>query len=326
MRVCVTGGTGFLGGALVRRLLAERVPVRVLARPSVRADELESRGVEVVRGELGDPAAVARAVRGIELVYHVAAKVDSAGKAAEFFETNVRGTEGVLAACLDAGVRRVVYESSIAVYGLVRNGEHIDENTPYDEFPKLRDFYSQSKLAADQLAVSFARKTGLPLVIMRPGIIYGPGKALPLGLLSFNLGKSNFVFGSPDLHFPLNYVENLIDAMELAANLDGDQLREFNIVDDEDLTLLRYHSTKSNVDQSRTRFFPGWPALAAAPLVDTVMRVLPLGGTRLSKHQLERSLQDRFYDTRRIRQELRWAPKVPLEESIRRSIGTHDHA
>jgi 2-alkyl-3-oxoalkanoate reductase len=325
MRVCVTGGTGFLGGALVRRLLAEHAPVRVFARPSARANELESRGAEVVRGELGDPEAVARAVRGIELVYHVAAKVDSGGTAADFFETNVKGTERVLAACLEASVRRVVYESSIAVYGLVKNGENIDESTLYDEFPKLRDFYSQSKLAADQLAVSFALKTGLSLAIMRPGIIYGPGKALPLGLLSFNLGKSNFVFGSPDLHFPLNYVENLIDAMQLAANLKGDQPREFNIVDDESLTLRRYHDTKSKVDQTRTRFFPGWPVLAAAPVVDTVMRALPLGGTRLSKHQLKRSLQDRFYDTRRIRQELGWTPKVPLEESIRRSLGMDVH-
>jgi nucleoside-diphosphate-sugar epimerase len=325
MRVCVTGGTGFLGGALVRRLLSEQVPVRVFARPSARADELEARGAEVVRGELGDSDAVSRAIRGTELVYHVAAKVDSGGTAAEFFETNVGGTERVLAACLEAGVRRVVYESSIAVYGLVKNGERIDENTSCEEFPKLRDFYSQSKLAADELAVSFARKTGLPLAIMRPGIIYGPGKGLPLGLLSFNLGRSNFVFGSPDLHFPLNYVENLIDAMQLAANLEGGQLREFNIVDDEDLTLLRYHNTKSTADQTRTRFFPGWPVLAAAPVVDTVMRALPLGGTRLSKHQLKRSLQDRFYDTRRVRQELGWAPRVPLEESIRCSLGTPGH-
>jgi nucleoside-diphosphate-sugar epimerase len=325
MRVCVTGGTGFLGGALVRRLLAEHAPVRVLARPSRRADELEARGAEVVRGELGDPEAVARAVRGTELVYHVAAKVDPAGTVAEFFETNVGGTERVLTACHEQGIRRVIYESSIAVYGLVKGGEHIDENTQYDEFPKLRDFYSQSKLAADQLAVSFARKTGLPLVIMRPGIIYGPGKPLPLGLLAFNLGKGNFVFGSPDLHFPLNYVGNLIDAMQLAANLEGEQLCEFNIVDDEELTLGRYHDTKSNVDHTRTRYFPGWPVLLAAPIAEAVMRVLPLGGTRLSKHQLKRSLQDRFYDTRRIRQETGWTPNVPLEESIRRTLGTPEH-
>jgi nucleoside-diphosphate-sugar epimerase len=112
--------------------------------------------------------------------------------------------------------------------------------------------------------------------------------------------------------------------MQLAANLKGEQLYEFNIVDDEALTLGRYHGTKSNVDHTRTRFFPGWPVLLAAPVADAVMRVLPVGGTRLSKHQLQRSLQDRFYDTRRIRQESGWAPKVPLEESIRRTLGMPD--
>ena len=325
MRVCVTGGTGFLGGALVRRLLAEHVPVRVFARPSHRADELEARGAEVVRGELGDAEAVARAVRGTELVYHVAAKVDSAGTEADFFETNVSGTERVLTACREQGVRRVVYESSIAVYGLVRNGEHIDENTPFDEFPKLRDSYSQSKLAADELASSFARRTGFPVVIMRPGIIYGPGKPLPIGLLAFNLGKGTFVFGSADSHFPLNYVENLIDAMQMAANLEGEQLREFNIVDDEELTLGHYHDAKSKLDHTRTRYFPGWPVLLAAPVAEALARILPLGDTRLSTHQLKRSLQDRFYDTRRIREQTGWTPKVLLEESIRRTLETPKH-
>src|SRR5580658_8758917 len=96
MRVCVTGGTGLIGGALVRRLLAEGAQVRVLARPSQRADELEARGAEAVRGDLSDPEAIERAVREAEVVYHAAAKIDPPGTRAEFFETNVGGTERVL--------------------------------------------------------------------------------------------------------------------------------------------------------------------------------------------------------------------------------------
>src|ERR1039458_3761145 len=95
MRVCVTGGTGFLGAALVRDLLARRVPVRVLARPSRRADLLETQGAEVVRGALGDPDCIVRAVEGADVVYHLAAKVDTPGSRAVFRETLGGGTERV---------------------------------------------------------------------------------------------------------------------------------------------------------------------------------------------------------------------------------------
>jgi dihydroflavonol-4-reductase len=136
MRVCITGGTGFLGRALVRRLLAERVPIRVLARPSKSADELQAWGAEVLRGELGEAESVARAVKGTDIAYHCAAKVDSPGTQTEFLETNVGGTERVLMACLQQGVSRVLYMSSLAVYGPVRNGQRIDEDTPLDEVPE----------------------------------------------------------------------------------------------------------------------------------------------------------------------------------------------
>jgi 2-alkyl-3-oxoalkanoate reductase len=321
MRVCITGGTGFLGGALVRRLLAEGNSVQVLARSSRRADELEARGALLVRGHLGDPESVARAVRGTEVVYHIAAKIEPPGTKADFLETNVGGTQQVLSACLRERVSRVIYNSSLSVYGLARDGKRIDEETPFDEASESREYYAQSKIAADEFAASFARKTGLPVVITRPGLIYGPGRALPIGLLGFKLGKTNFVFGKPGRRVPLNYIENLIDAMLLAAHLKDERLRQYIIVDDEDLTLEKYHETKTSVDKTRTLFFPGWPVLLAAPFAQVILRLWPSSGSNsLSRHQLKRALQDRWYDTRRIRGEMGWVPKVPLDEAIKRSL------
>jgi 2-alkyl-3-oxoalkanoate reductase len=320
MRVCVTGGTGFLGTALVRDLLTRGVSVRVLARPSRRADRLETQGAEVVRGGLGDPDCIARAVEGADIVYHLAAKVDTPGSRADFLETNVDGTERVLTACLRQGVGRVVYASSLAVYGPVPNGQQIDENTPYDESPQLRDFYSQSKILADHLAVTFARETALPITILRPGIVYGPGRQLPVGLLGFTLGKTNFVFGNPNNRIPLNYLENLVDAMQVAAHSDGGQFRQFNLVDDDELTLAKYHEAKTAVDKTVTHFSSGWPVRLAGPFAEIAIRMLPGGGSvRFSKHQLNRALQDRWYDTHRIRQETGWAPKVALKDALYRT-------
>ncbi|MGA3317329.1 MAG: NAD-dependent epimerase/dehydratase family protein [Candidatus Korobacteraceae bacterium] len=320
MRVCVTGGTGFLGTALVRDLLARGVSVRVLARPSCRADRLETQGAEVVRGGLGDPDCIARAVEGADIVYHLAAKVATPGSRADFLETNVDGTERVLTGCLRQGVGRVVYASSLAVYGPVANGQRIEESTPCDASPQLRDFYAQSKILADELAVTFARETALPITILRPGIVYGPGKQLPVGLLGFTLGKTNFVFGNPKHRIPLNYVENLVDALQVAAHSGGGQLRQFNIVDDDELTLAKYHEAKTAVDKTVTHFSPGWPVRLAGPFAEIAVRMLPLGGSvRFSKHQLNRALQDRWYDTHRIRQETGWAPKVGLKDALYRT-------
>ena len=320
MRVCVTGGTGFLGAALVRDLLARRVPVRVLARPSRRADLLESQGAEVVRGGLGDPDCIAHAVEGVDVVYHLAAKVDTPGSKAEFLETNVGGTERVLTACLRQGVGRVVYASSLAVYGPVASGQRIDEDTPVDDSPQLRDFYAHSKIVADQLVAAFTRQTGLPITIIRPGIVYGTGKPLPVGLLGFTAGKNNFVFGNPNHRIPLNYVENLVDAMLMAVHSGGRQLQQFNIVDDDELTLAKYHEAKMDVDKTVTHFFPGWPVRVAGPFAEIAIRILPVGGSvRFSKHQLNRALQDRWYDTHRIREETDWAPKVGLKDALYRT-------
>ena len=320
MRVCVTGGTGFLGTVLVRDLLARGIPVRVLARPSRRADQLETQGAEVVCGGLGDPDCIARAVEGADTVYHLAAKVDTPGRRADFLETNVAGTERVLTACLQQGVGRVVYASSLAVYGPVPNGQRIDENTPCDQSPQLRDFYAQSKILADELAVTFARETTLPITILRPGIVYGFGKQLPVGLLGFTLGKTNFVFGNPNYRIPLNYVENLVDAMQVAVQSAGGQFQQFNLVDDDELTLANYHQAKTAVDKTVTHFFPGWPVRLGGPFAEIAIRMLPVGGSvRFSKHQLNRALQDRWYDTRRIREETGWAPKVGLKDALHRT-------
>ena len=319
MTVCVTGGTGFVGGFLVRTLLANGSAVRVLARPSPKAEALRSTGVEIVHGDLADADPIARAVKGAATVYHLAAKVGSQGSRKDYLETNVAGTERVLNACARHGVEQIVYVGSLAAYGPISEGTLIDEDTPFDERPDQRDPYSESRIAADRLITSFAQRSGISAVILRPGIIFGPGRELPLGILAFRLGRTNIVFAKPENRFPLNYVENLIDAMLMAAN-QGSGFRPFNIVDDDDLTLARYHQVKSSMDGTTTRYASPWPLRIAGPMTELLRPILPMGDLRLSSRQLERSLQNRCYDTRRVRQQAGWKPLVALPEAVRRTL------
>jgi nucleoside-diphosphate-sugar epimerase len=320
MRVCVTGGTGFVGRALVRRLLAEGAQVRVLARPSPRVDGLEKTGVEVVRGDLSDAAAIGRAVEGTDVVYHTGAKVEGHGSRDQFFEVNVGGTERVLAASLRAKVRRVVYLSSIAVYGPIAPETSINEDTPFDDVPEERDFYAQSKIEADRLAMKFSGNPDIGVIILRPGIVYGPGKPLPTALLGWRLGKLDFVFGRATQPFPLNYVENLIDAMTLVARAPDRESRRFIVIDDDALTLGQYHSAREKVQKTWTMFFSAQPVISAASCARPVMKLVPPTAGAFSPRQIIRASQDRWYDTRRIREEAGWSPKVPLREAIEQTV------
>jgi 2-alkyl-3-oxoalkanoate reductase len=320
MRVCVTGATGFVGRALTKRLLADGDQVRALARPSPRAEALASEGAEIVSGDLNNASAIDRAVEGAEIVYHAAAMVEGAGNREKFFDANVRGTDAVLHAALRAKPRRIVYLSSIAVYGPVSPDEIINEDTPLDDLPEERDFYAWSKIEADKLAMKFAKHSAVPLTILRPGVIYGPGRPLPTALLGARMGKLDIVFGRRDQPFPLNYIDNLIDALELAAREPESDSRQYIVIDDEKLTLGQYHGARKKITGTKTLFWSAQPVVMAATVTRPALRLVPANTGAFSRRQIVRASQDRHYSTRRIREELDWLPNVPLQEAIERTI------
>lgn len=170
MKVLVTGGGGFLGGAIVGQLLARGDTVRSFARGAY--PELEARGVEVHRGELVDARAVARAVEGCDAVCHVAAKVGGGAREEAFYAVNVRGTDHVIAACREHGVRGLVYTSTPSV---VHDGDDVcgvDESAPY-----ARAFlapYPATKAMAERRVLA-ANDEALATVSLRPHLIWGPG-------------------------------------------------------------------------------------------------------------------------------------------------------
>ena len=170
MNVLVTGGGGFLGGAIVRSLIARGDTVRSLSRGDHPA--LCASGVEHVRGDVADPAAVQRAVDGCELVFHVAAKAGIWGPYADYYRSNVTGTRNVIAACRACGVRRLVYTSSPSVVFDGRDMEGVDESVPY---PRHYDApYPATKAEAERL-VRAANEAALATVALRPHLIWGPG-------------------------------------------------------------------------------------------------------------------------------------------------------
>jgi len=210
----VTGGGGFLGGAIVKALLARGEPVRTFSRGDY--PWLAASGVEVHRGDLADSNAVDRSVAGCELVIHTAAKAGVWGPPDEYEATNVRGTENIVTACRRHAVTRLVYTSSPSVVFHGTNESGVDESLPYPS-RYLAD-YPRTKAAAEQLVLG-ATDRRLAAIALRPHLIWGPGDPhlVPRILERAQRGRLRLV-GSGDNRVDSTFIDNAAQAHVLAAD------------------------------------------------------------------------------------------------------------
>jgi len=170
MKVLVTGGGGFLGKAIAKRLINRGDRVRSFSRGHY--PELRRLGIDVQRGDLADKNAVMSAVKGCDAVFHVAAKTGIWGAYRSYYETNVTGTENIIDACRKNRVSRLVYTSSPSVIFAGGNMEGVNESAPY---PKTYlTHYPKTKAMAERRVLS-ANDTDLATVALRPHLIWGPG-------------------------------------------------------------------------------------------------------------------------------------------------------
>lgn len=178
MRAFVTGGTGFVGGALVRRLLAEGYTVRALVRPGSDARRLDGLPVERIAGDLANVPALVRGCTGCDQVFHVAALYSLWGhRWEEFYASNVEGTRNVVRAAWGADVPRIVHTSSIATLGQPSDGSLGDEETP-SALAGMIGHYKRSKYLAEEVAREMAAR-GAPVVIVNPAAPVGAGDHKP---------------------------------------------------------------------------------------------------------------------------------------------------
>ena len=250
MKILVTGAGGFLGKAIVERLLAHgETDLRCMLRDTSKArglEEIASRypeaKLEFVTVNLRNLAEIGRAVAGCEIVIHAAAALK--GSPAEMFMDSVVASRNLLEAVVNE-VRpiRVVLVSSFGAMGVaeMRRGAMIDESTPLEWHPEQRDVYSHSKLRQEQLFWEYREKYGFELVVLRPGVIYGPGG----GHFSNRVGLSLFGrflhLGGNNL-LPLTYVDNCAEAIVVAALYPGANGQVYNVVDDDLVTSKQYLS------------------------------------------------------------------------------------
>jgi nucleoside-diphosphate-sugar epimerase len=302
----ISGGAGFLGLHLARRLLADGARVRTLDVVPLDDAGLEA-SVEEVRGDVRDPAAAASLVAGAGVLVHAAAALPIQASRASIFSVNVGGTSTLLDAARTAGVRRVVFVSSTAVYG-------VPEVHPIAEDAPLHGVghYGESKIVAEGICRDFARR-GLETVIVRPKTFVGPERLGVFEILFdwIREGRRIPILGDGSNRYQLLAVEDLVEAVVLAADADaaGETLNvgatEFGTVRS-DLEALIRHAGSS----SRLRPVPVRPAEIALRALE-LARVSPL-----AEWHYRTAHRDSYVDVSKAQRLLGWEPERSNERAL----------
>jgi 2-alkyl-3-oxoalkanoate reductase len=318
----VTGATGFIGSHLVRTLAQRGIRVRALARDPRRAQSLVQPNVDVVIGDFADPETFSGLAEGVDTVFHLASVMT--GSADEFEQVDLAGTQRLIDEAKRAGVRRIVFTSTMGAYALAGLADGTVVSEEMVDVPDRVGNYARAKLLIEAMLRSEHEAGHLEAVITRPGLVFGPGASpflehLPhLGSLR---GDRYIVFGDGAVPLQLTYVENTVEALWLCATVPQAAGQTFTIIDDD-------------LPTQRT-FVQQLAALTGRPLRVTCMPkaaayLIGLGVEALSAVMKKRPPTTRrlllgktaklSFDTHRAKKILGWTPSVRWQEGLRRAV------
>jgi predicted dehydrogenase/nucleoside-diphosphate-sugar epimerase len=324
--VLVTGASGFIGTHLIKKLKAQNLSIRALVRPnSIHRGRLfrDELGVEIVEGDLSDPAILNGATRGIEIIYHAGATTNGGWR--EHEQVTIQGTANLLAAAIANNVERFVHLSTLAVYELLdADGvREIREDAPYQKRAKLMGPYAYAKIQAEKLAFDAYKNSGLGVTIVRPGIVVGPLGRVFFPHLGLRYQDRIFVLmGKGDSVLPLTYVENTVDGILKASIEEIAVGQAYNLIDDGEITAKQYLETFVRVTGSSARIISvpyvlPYSAIGAYELA-AFFGVVKKGVT--SRAQLRWKQAAVLFDNTKAKTQLGWKPLIPIEEALDRTF------
>ena len=322
MRVLVTGATGFTGGHLARYLAARGHDVRALVRDVARGVDLARAGIELVRGDLRDPSALAAATTGVDIVHHIAALYRQAVVSnAPYREINATAVERIVEAAARGGAKRVVHCSTVGVHGHV-------EHPPANEDAPLRpgDIYQVTKLEGEELARRAGDRTGIEVTIVRPTGIYGPGDRRLLKVFRGVARRRWITLGTGEIYYHLTYIDDLVEGFRLCGEHRAAANRTYILAGAEVTTLnelVRRVAEVAGVPPPKLHL-PVWPVWMAGAICEAVcvpLRIQP----SLYRRRVDFFTKSRAFDITRARTEIGYAPQVGLRDGIGRTLEWYRH-
>jgi len=318
-KVLVTGGGGFLGRAIVTRLVARGDQVRSLARNYY--PELAELGIQQVQGDICDAEKVSEACDGRDVVFHVAAKPPPWGKYDDYYQTNVVGTQNIINSCRSQSISRLVYTSTPSVVFNGKDIEGADESMPYPQ--KFCTFYSETKAIAEQSVIK-ASNHHLKTIVLRPHEIWGPGDNHILPRLVARADRLKQI-GTGKNRIDTIYIDDAADAHILAA----DKLREnpdlsgniYFISQDDPVRAWDMVNALLTAAGCRPvkKAVPFRIAWLAGALLEFFYRTLRLSGEPyITRFMAEAVSQSHWFDISAAKRDLGYTPKLTTEEGLRR--------
>jgi nucleoside-diphosphate-sugar epimerase len=323
MRVALTGATGYTGGRLLAALRRRGNDVSALVRQGTPRDGPVEAGARIVIGDVSNREALRDLVDGADAVLHVAALYRTAGHSDRHYrEVNVDGTEHLLEAALAAGVKRFVHTSTVGVHGHV-------EHPPADESSPIApgDIYQATKAEAEALALRFGRERGLPVTVVRPGAIYGPGETRLLKLFRAIARGRYAIVGSGRTFYHPVYIDDLVAGFLLALDRPEAVGESFIVagpryVSQTDLAELIARHTDGRVFPLR---IPATPIQWAGSLCEAIC--VPLGiEPPLHRRRVDFWTKSRAFSIEKARRMLGYAPAVDMEEGVARTAAWYRQA
>jgi nucleoside-diphosphate-sugar epimerase len=323
----ITGATGLLGSHIAEALVGRGERVRALVRPTSDVSFLCGLGAELAVGDLHDTESLRRAVDGADVVYHCAARVGDWGPWSLYRREVIDATGRVLGACRAAGVGRVLYVSSVTVYGHPRDGDGaITEDAPLAQRPYwFWDYYCRSKIAAEALA----RAAGPGVTVVRPSWIYGPRdrNSLPRLMTAFRAGRVRLI-GTGDNLLNIVFAADVAEGAVLAANHPEAGGRAYNLCSEGELTQRQFLDalTEALGRPPVRRRLPFWLAHAGGFLSEVVGRAVflkrPPHITRYAVGLVGRPTR---FSIARAREQLGWRPRVAARDGLRQALDWWQH-
>jgi len=311
----VTGGSGFIGGALIERLVAAGRPVRALARSDGAAARVKALGAEAVRGELGDRASLAAGAAGCATAFHLAAHLGEWGPWEDFERGNVEGTRNALSACEEAGVRRFVHCGTEAALMAGEPLVHVDETAPLR--PDSRAPYPATKAKAE-LAVREANRDGFETVAVRPRFVWGKGDTtlLPEMVKTVEAGKFAWVGGGRNVT-DTAHVDNVVEGLVLGAE-NGRAGEAYFITDGEPVVFREFvtEMLRTQGVEPPDRSLPGWTAAPLARVCELAWKLPLPGEPPMTRFRSWILTQECTIEIGKAREELGYEPLVSHEQGL----------
>jgi len=315
-RVLVTGATGFTGAVLVRKLCERGALVRAIVRSTSRRDALQGLPVEWIEGHVYDPVVVERAVTGVEIIFHVAAAYREAGITDDVYrKVHVESTQCLAQAAMKTpGFKRFVHVSTVGVHS------HIENPPANEEYPfGPGDVYQQTKADAEAWIRDFSARKALPLTVIRPAAIYGPGDRRLLKLFKMATWRLIPILGrARGQLYHLIHVDDLTEILILAAAHPAALGEVFIAGDPAALALADILQIISAEYGRKARLIriPAWPFFGAAAVCEAVCR--PFGWSPpLYRRRVAFFTKDRSFDTSKLRNRLGYVYRRTTEQGLR---------